>query len=413
MEIKDTIKTAFTGLTTHKSRSVLTILGIVIGITSITLVTAIGQSAENLILGEIQSLGPNNVFIIPGREPRGPSGIGGTLLNDSIKERDMELLRKKSNVPDATKVVPFVFGPAVVSYDSETEAITVLGSTPEMLDIYGLEVKEGFSFSGDDVTQSTEVVIMGNKIAEELFSPEDPLREKIKIKNKSYKIVGILSEKGQSPFIDFDETVIMPYTTAQQHVLGFKYIQRVAITASSVEKIPGMIRDIETTLRDSHNITDPDKDDFFIQTQKDITDTLSMITGVLTALLASIAAISLVVGGVGIMNIMLVSVTERTKEIGLRKALGATNKNILFQFLIEAVMLTVSGGVIGIFMGLGLSYLAVFGAMRFFEVNIPFSIPWSGALLGIGVSTAIGFIFGIYPAKNAASKSPIEALRYE
>ena len=241
----------------------------------------------------------------------------------------------------------------------------------------------------------------------------DPVGEKIKIKNKTYRVIGLLEKKGQSPFVNFDESIIMPYTTVQQYVLGIRYIQRVVVEARTPADIDNVVKDITILLRNNHNITDPEKDDFFVQTQADLVDTLSTITTVLTLLLSSVAAISLLVGGVGIMNMMLVWVTERTREIGLRKALGATNGNILSQFLVEAVVLTISGGIIGIILGTLLSWLVALVANRAFALDFPFAFSVTGLMLGVGVSTAIGLVFGIFPARQAAKKSPIEALRYE
>ncbi|MEK7514792.1 MAG: ABC transporter permease [Patescibacteria group bacterium] len=413
MLLHDTLSMALRGLSTHKSRSFLTILGIVIGISSITLVTSIGQSAEGLILGEVQGLGAQNVFVIPGREPSGPNGFGFTILDDSLKERDLEALRKKSNVPDATRVVPFVFGPAVASYGSEAFTATVLGGTDALVPLYNLDLSAGMMFDDYDVRERSQIAVIGKDVAKELFGSSTAIGEKIKLKDSSVRVIGVLGDKGQSPFVDFDDAIVMPYTTAQTYILGFSYIQRIAVTASSPETMDAVVKDIEATLRDMHNITDPEKDDFFVQTPTEIADTFSTITSVLTLLLASVAGISLVVGGVGIMNIMLVSVTERTREIGLRKALGAKNNDILLQFLTEAVILTVAGGILGIAIGLSLSYFAAFAARTFAGIAMPFILPVSGMVMGVLVSAGIGLIFGLFPARQAALKSPMEALRYE
>ena len=410
MYFKDILKMAIVGLSTHKIRTVLTILGIVIGITAITIVTSLGGSAEGFILGELESFGSNSAFIIPGKE--GDFGEG-SILNDSLRERDVVALNNKGNVPDAELVVPFVFGPAMVVYEAERFYSSMLGASPGNKEIDNLKLSEGEFIADEDVAQKSSVVILGSKIKKELFGDSDALGEKVKIKDKSYRIIGILEPKGQSLFVNYDQVVIAPYTTAQQYILGYNYIQRIVVRAKESSLVPGMVRDIEQTIRESHNIENPEDDDFYVQTPEDAAQTFSQITSVLTILLASIAAISLVVGGVGIMNIMLVSVTERTREIGLRKALGARNKDILLQFLIEAIILTASGGIIGIVAGSSVSYIGTILIHQFAGLNFPFSSPWSGALLGIGVSTAIGFVFGIYPARRASLKSPIESLRYE
>ena len=237
--------------------------------------------------------------------------------------------------------------------------------------------------------------------------------QKIKIKGQNFKIIGILGKKGQSTFVNFDTAAIVPYTTVQQYILGIKYFNRIIVEADSEANVNLTAEDIKITLRNSHNITDPDKDDFFVETQADAMKTVGTITNVLTLFLISVAAISLIVGGVGIMNIMLVSVTERTREIGLRKALGATRKNILTQFLLESITLTTIGGVIGILLGASFSFLASLVLSRYLALNWSFTFPLSASIIGIAVSAAVGLIFGLYPARQAAKKSPIEALRYE
>ena len=413
MQLKDTIKMAAVGLTSHKSRSMLTILGIVIGITSIILVMSLGQSAQQMIVGEVEGLGPNNIYVIPGRQPTGISDSAGSILLDSLKNKDLKDLAKTSNVPDAIMVEPIVFGPAPTVYGSEIYNGTLLGSDQNIFQIYKIEVNTGEIFTVEDVNQQSDVAVIGQKVADKLFGLSNPVGERIKIKDKSFRVIGVMTPKGQSPFVNFDESIVTPYTTAQQYVLGIKHIMRIMITAKDTDSIPAVIADTKALLRANHSITDPAKDDFFIQTQTDLVNTIGTITTTLTVLLSSIAAISLIVGGIGIMNIMFVSVTERTREIGLRKAIGATNKDILLQFLIEAVILTFTGGIIGIILGTLLNVLATVFVNKFLGINFPFVFSFMGAFLGVTVSSIIGFVFGIFPARSAAQKSPIEALRYE
>lgn len=412
MTIKNYVKTAFAGLRRNKSRSALTILGIVIGITAIILVMSLGQGAQDLILNQVRGLGSKTVIIMPGRQPKGPTDAA-QMFSDSLKNKDLELLKNKANVPDLSKVVPIIFGSDNATYENQIYRMTIFGATPDVGRIFDALPSDGTFFSDEDVKRSGDVVVLGSKVKEELFGGSEAVGEKVKIKNRSFKVVGVLPKKGQVSFFSFDEAAIIPYTTAQQYIFGRKYFDRLIIEASSEEAVPRLVNDINLTLRGSHNITDPDKDDFHVETQAALMSQISIITDVLTLFLLAVAAISLLVGGVGIMNIMLVSVTERTREIGLRKALGATKNNILVQFLLEAVFLTATGGVIGIILGASFSFLSSLVLGKVIGMAWSFTFPTSAALIGLFVSAGIGLIFGLYPARQASLKSPMEALRYE
>lgn len=410
MNLKHSIQTAVTGLTTHKSRSALTITGIVIGITSIILVMSLGEGAQNLILGQVKGLGATTVITLPGRLSFGPSTATQT-MNDSLKERDLNLIKTKSNVPNAKYVMPMVIGAGKAVYGSNVYQVAVFGSGELVPEIFNISPNRGFFFSDEDVRSQSAVVVIGYKVKERLFDGDDAIDKKIRIKNNTFKVIGVLPEKGSSS--QFDDSVFMPYTTAQQYITGTKFYSRIVVEANSEENLRSTVEDVKITLRNSHNITDPAKDDFSVTTSADIASTLSTVTSALTAFLAAVAAISLVVGGIGIMNIMLVSVTERTREIGLRKALGATNKDILTQFLLEAVMLTATGGAIGILLGGLLSYLISLILTNVLKIDWVFVFPYFAAILGIVTASLVGLVFGIYPANQAAKKSPMEALRYE
>ena len=414
MKLQYSIKTAVSGLRTHKSRSALTILGIVIGITSIMIVMSLGEGAQNLILGQIQGqMGSRVIEIRPGREPKGPTDFLSILSSDSLKMKDVDALNKKSNLPNADGVMPLVFSSESAVYDSETYQTTLYGMSELASTMYYIVTGEGRFLSGDDVKGYADVAVIGHKVKEELFvNNEEALGQKIKIKGRNFKIIGILPEKGQG-FVSFDEAVIVPYTTAQQYITGKKYFQHIIVEADTEANVNKTVEDIKVTLRSSHNITDPEKDDFSVGSQADALKTIGSVMGALTIFLAAVAAISLIVGGIGIMNIMLVSVTERTREIGLRKAIGATNQNILTQFLLEAVILTGLGGIVGIILGSLLSYISSILINQFAGLNWQFTFPLNAAILGIIVSSLVGLIFGIYPANEAAKKSPMEALRYE
>lgn len=412
MQIKYSIKTAVNGLRTHKSRSALTILGIVIGITSIILIMSLGQGAKDLILGQIQGLGAKNVVILPGKEPGGPSDLA-SLYADSLKERELIALRNKNNVPNAVRVMPIIFGSENTIYQNEIYKASLFGSGETMNILWDLKPIDGSFFLNEDVKSKANVVVLGDKVKTELFGTARAVGEKIRIKNTTFRVIGVLSAKGPGSLIDFDSAAIIPYTTMQQYVVGTKYFQRVIVEADSENNIEAVAQDIKKTLRDLHNITDPAKDDFFVSTPAEVADKLGTIFNTLTIFLAAVAAISLIVGGVGIMNIMLVSVTERTKEIGLRKALGATNSDIQTQFLLEAVILTAIGGIIGIILGSVLAVVASTLITKFGGLNWQYTFPYGSAVLGLVVSSLVGLVFGIYPARQASLKSPMEALRYE
>jgi len=411
MQLKYSIKTAINGLKTHKSRSALTILGIVIGITSIILVVSLGQGAQNLILGQVKGLGATTVIVLPGKISFGPSTAAST-MNDSLKEKDLNLIKTKANVPNAKYVMPMVVGAGQAVYGSNVYQVAVFGAGGLVPEIFNIVPNKGYFFTDEDVTSRSAVVVIGYKVKQRLFENNDEVvGQKIRIKNTTFKIIGVLPEKGSSS--SFDDAVFMPYTTTQQYITGTKFYSRIVVEADSEANLRSTVQDVTNTLRDSHNITNPDKDDFSVTTSADIAKTLGTVTSALTAFLAAVAAISLIVGGVGIMNIMLVSVTERTKEIGLRKALGATDADIQTQFLLEAVILTAIGGVIGIILGSALAFIVSLLISKFAALDWQYVFPISAAILGLVVSTLVGLIFGIYPARQAAKKSPMEALRYE
>jgi putative ABC transport system permease protein len=412
MTIRHLFKTSLTGLSTNRSRSILTILGIVIGITAIMLVVSLGAGAQNLILGEVQGLGSNTIAVIPGENLTSPSDVS-QLYSDSLKPQDVTALENQTNVPGLQAVMPVVLGAGNATFDSNTYQVSIFGATDLIASIFDLVPSEGQFFDSSDVESLSSSVVIGAQVATNLFGNDDPLNQVINISGHNFRVVAVLPSSGGGSLFDFDDMVIMPYTTAQAYILGTTYFNRLIIEADPGANINVVAADIRLTLEESHNITDPTKDDFTVQTQQSLAATLGTITSALTWFLVAVASIALFVGGVGIMNIMLVSVTERTREIGLRKALGARDRDILSQFLLEAVLLTSIGGVIGIILGSGLAFLIALILSHALGINWEFVFPWSGAILGITVSAVIGLVFGGYPARQASKKSPIEALRYE
>ena len=412
MKLRYAIIQAVHGLKSNRSRSALTILGIVIGITAIMMVMAIGAGAQELILSQIQGWGSRTISIEPGREPQGPSDFA-EMYTDSLTEKDIRALSKLANVQDLKDMTPVVTVAASVNYKNESVRTTVWGSSDLLTDILDIRPAEGAMFTDEDVRQRASVAVLGAEIKNKLFNGQNAIGEKIKVKNQSLRVIGVMGKKGRVSLVNVDDIIFIPYTTAQEYLLGINYYHSIIAQAVTDESVERVARDVELTLRETHGIADPSKDDFHVTTQADAIERVGVITGVLTLLLGAVAAISLVVGGIGIMNIMLVAVAERTREIGLRKAVGARDRDILIPFLCEAVMLTGIGGIVGIAFGAFLSWSASVLLSRFATMQWAFVFPIDAALLGLGVSALIGLVFGLYPAKKAAGKSPIEALRYE
>lgn len=414
MTLQDSFLTALDALKTNKPRAALTILGIVIGVCSIVLMMSIGQGAESLILNEIGGLGAETIVIRPGKEPTGPTDLGSTLFADSLKTKDVEALRKKENAPHILQVMPTLVVPGSVAYEGNTFRPNIVGGAVNFFaDTFHVQVEKGVMFDETDIRQNLSVAVLGFKVAQELFGASDAVGEYITIRDRKFRVVGVFPKKGQTGFFNFDELVIVPYTTAQLYLLGIDYFHEVIVKAESPETVEKTVRDIELTLRANHNIEDPKDDDFFVTTQEGVVEQIQTIIEALTAFLSSVVAIALVVGGIGVMNIMLVSVTERTREIGLRKALGATEKDIMKQFLLEAVALCSLGGIIGIVLGALLAFAASFALTQVLGLDWAFLFPVSASVLGLLVSASVGIAFGLYPARKASLKSPMEALRYE
>lgn len=414
VKLSATIKTAVWSLRNNLARSLLTILGIVIGIVAIVLVVALGQGAKDLVLGELETAGANLIVIRPGRQPESPADFAQTILGDTVTSRDIVALENPSNVPGIASVQPAVLIPDALTHQDEIYRPLILGWTAGGLqDFYDINTSQGTYFTDDDVRQRAKVIVLGERVKQELFGASNAVGQFVRLRGTNLRVVGVLEKAGQVSSFNVDELAIMPHSTAQKDLLGIDFFHEVIVRIKDGTDPEVVAEDIRLTLREQHDISEAEKDDFFVLTQTDITNTLNNVTTTLTIFLVAIASISLVVGGVGIMNIMLVSVTERTKEIGLRKAVGATNANIMNQFLVEAILLTGSGGVIGTVLAVSLAYLSAFIIRTQYGLAWPLAMPLGAVLLGIGTATAIGMLFGVYPARKAARKDPIEALRYE
>src|SRR3989339_206179 len=412
MQIKHLFKTSYMGLRTNMVRSLLTILGIVIGISAIILIFSLGKGAENLIMGELSGMGTDTIVIRPGQQPKGLSDITDALFLDSLTTEDVEALKRKSNVPYLAEIAPAVMVPGTASYRGETFKATNFGWSAElMVKMFGAELESGVLFDDIDIKNKASVAVIGSKVKEELFgNEENVIGKNIKIKGRNFRVIGVMSSRGQVSSFNVDEIIVIPYSTAQVYLLGINHYHEIILKVTSAEFVNQTVQDIKDTLRERHDITDITKDDFFVVTPEGMLDQISTILDALTLFLSAVVGISLVVGGVGVMNIMLVSVTERTKEIGLRKAIGATNKDVMVQFLFEAIILTITGGIVGVLLGAGLATLITFG-LNLAGYTWSFSFPLGAAILGLVFSITIGLIFGIYPARKASQKSPIEALK--
>ena len=389
-------------------------LGIVIGIASVILLVSIGKSAEKLILNQVQSIGSNLIFVVPGATKgsrfASPPSVQGIIIK-TLVERDLEALRRE---PTVVRAAPEVRGQAKIIYGNNDTTITFQGTTEEFFEIRKFEVARGYHFTNSDVASLNRVAVLGSEISKTLFGEVNPVGKMVRLKEATFRVIGVLEEKGLGPFgIDQDNLVIIPISVAQKQLLGIDFYNVIDIEASDAYNIEFTKSRVTSVLRQNHRVTDPDKDDFTIRTQEDALSLLGSITSILTVFLTSIASISLVVGGIGIMNIMLVSVVERTGEIGLRKAVGATNRDILEHFLLEAVMLTTLGGAFGIAIGSLLTGGLYFILKNVLPTGWAFSLPLSSIGLSVLVATLTGIIFGLYPARKASLKNPIDALRYE
>jgi len=401
---KESFLMAWASLIANKLRSLLTMLGIIIGVAAVIALVSIGNGVKQDIEDSISSLGSNLLVVLPGA-PRTPGARSSQGSMKSLKISDYEAIAKLEGVKAAS---PMTNGSYVVIYQNKNWTTSVAGVNANFQDVNNWTMTSGRFFSDKNVQNRERVAVVGQTVVKNLFTDEDPVGKEIRVKNIPFRVIGVLKSKGNGTMgNDQDDTVLIPYTTSMERVEGIDYLRRVYVVAKDDEGIDRLQADIENLLRVRHNIKDTNLDDFNIQNMKSIMETVAQTTGTFTLFLGAVAAISLVVGGIGIMNIMLVSVTERTREIGVRKALGATYSVIVTQFLIEAVVISLMGGFIGIAFGIGAS--KVIGMVSGMSTIV--SVPT--IIMSFAFSMAIGLIFGIYPARKAAKLNPIDALHYE
>ena len=413
MNLSENIRLALRALSANKLRALLTMLGIIIGVAAVITLLSVGQGVEAFIVAEFEGLGNNLLFVIPGQLEAGqgpPRPGGGGLTND-----DFAALSDPLRVPDVLAMVPEYARPAIVTRAGNEARTQISGTTDDFPDVRNFYPVAGSFFTDQDLNANARVAVLGQTVYEALYPDgELPIGETIKIDNTNFRVIGVMEAKGGSGFNDQDDLVLIPLTTAQRRLFparrsdGKFRIDFIYAQAISEERQSAAIAEIEWTLREMHKIDLGEEDDFTVLSQDELAGAFSQVTSILTIFLSLIAGISLLVGGIGIMNIMLVSVRERTSEIGLRKAVGAKRRDILWQFLIEAMALSVLGGGIGLLIG-----YAGAAAIANFSESLQPALDLSSAVLAIGFSAVVGLFFGIYPASRAARLNPIDALRYE
>lgn len=410
-------------LLSRKGRSALTMLGIVIGVAGVIIIISLGAGAQSLVLGQVNKLGSNLISVQPGKSnPSGPPAQAFGVVITSLMNADADALRSPSQVPHAVAVNAEVLGSGTVTWENKSVDTKFLGTDSGYEKGIDFTMQEGQFMNPNDIDGGANVVTLGSTVAEELFggTDVDPIGQVIKVRNASQtvaggvplRVTGVITPRGSAFFQDQDDQIFLPLKIGQEQLLGIHYLQMIGIKVDSSDNVEQTIQDVTTALKQRHHIQSDDDIDFTVRSQATAVDLLKTITNALSLFLTSMATIALIVGGIGILNIMLATVAERTREIGLRKAVGATNAIVMRQFLLEAGTLTLIGGVIGIIVGVVISYLMAV-LMRYLGFDWDFVISITSVILAIGVSILTGVIFGLYPSFKASRLNPIDALRYE
>jgi len=414
MRFSDPVKMAYKNLLAAKFRSFLTILGIIIGIASVIIIMAIGTSAQELILNQVRGIGSNLIGILPGAsEEKGPPATAFGVTLTTLKLDDLKAILKKQNVPNVVTGAAYVSGNKAVQFEAKSKSISFTGTTASYPDVETVSVAKGRFFTNEDDLSLSRVAVLGSGVVNDLFDSNiNPVGQRIKIGDQSFEVIGVLESRGSSAFSNQDSAIFMPLLTAQKIMLGIDYVNFLRLKVDSENNIDRAVADVKATLRDQHRIKKPADDDFTVRAQQAGLDAISNITGAIKYFLTAIAGIALLVGGIGIMNTMLISVNQRIREVGLRKALGAKNSNILVQFLLESVVITVTGGIVGILSGIAVSFLAALVIQKL-GYAWPFVVTLPSILLATSISALVGIFFGLYPARKASKLHITEALRFE
>jgi len=392
-------------------RAFLTMLGIIIGISSVITITSVVAGAESLITNQIQGIGSNVIGVLPGKaDNNGPPTAMMGIIITSLKDSDTEAIKKE--IPQVVAASSYVSATDVISWSNQKTTASIYGVSPDYPLVTDSKLKVGNFFTEEHKKTNANVVVLGSQVNEDLFGEQNALGQKVKIKTNNLTVIGIMEAQGTSGFQNIDNMVFLPVTTAQKKVLGINYLGFLRVKIDNEGNTAFVIEEIEDILRTKHNIKDPEKDDFSVRSTAEAQETLSTITQSLNFFLIAIVSISLLVGGIGIMNIMLASVTQRIKEIGLRKSVGAKSNHIIQQFLIETIVISLIGAIIGIIIGVLLAFIISFVVNKL-GYDWDFIVTTSSVLTACSVSVLIGLVFGIYPAKKAAKYDPISALRFE
>ncbi|MGJ8744819.1 ABC transporter permease [Polaribacter sp.] len=406
MRLLNLLKIAFKAIVLNKTRTLLTMLGIIIGVASVITMLAIGEGSKESIRENISSMGSNMITIRPGADTRGPArGSGGNV--QTLTLQNYEIIKEQATLLSYS--TPVVNGGGQVINGSNNWPSTIYGVNPDYLKIKVVDLQSGSMFTDAEVRSASKVALIGQTVVDNVFPDgQEPVGQMIRFNNIPFKVIGVLEEKGENTFgQDQDDVVIAPYTTVQKRILAIDYLNQIMASAVSEDDAPEAVTQVTTILRSEHKLTATEEDDFSVRSMEELISTFSSTSEMLTLLLVAVASISLLIGGIGIMNIMYVSVKERTKEIGLRMAVGAKGADILMQFLIEAILISITGGLLGVILGLG--------ATVFIEkfLSWPTSVALYSIIISFAVCAVTGIFFGWYPARKASALDPITALRYE
>ncbi len=408
MRLDHTLKIAWGSLQTNRRRSLLTMLGLIIGIAAVILVTSLGAGAQSLITSQIQKRGTNLIAILPGAsEEDGPPAAAFGIVITTLTEDDMKAIRDSGSVHHVKNITAYNSGNDLLTWQNFERNVTYTGTTHEYDEVENVTVANGRFFDEVETENGDAVIVLGSRIAEEIFGNQNPVGQNVKIRRNQFRVIGVLEPKGSTGFENPDDEILLPLQTVQQDLLGISHVSFIRLTVDDEAYLDQTIDEIRGLLIERH-----DDEDFSIRNTAELLDVLTTVTNAIKFFLVAIAGVSLFVGGVGIMNIMLIAVKEKTKEVGLRKAVGAKNTDVSRQFLLESTLLAFGGGAIGILLGTLISYIISI-IVNFLGYEYAFIISPQSIGVAVAVSGAIGILFGTVPARAAAKLSPIEALRYE